>query len=295
MSLLKKVGKGLKKATKAVGKGAKNAAKFTAKNPLKVLAPIAGVAATIATAGAVAPALTAKLAASKIGGTVLGKMVTKTMKTGTIVREKIGNTLKKNGKKGTKEEIDLIENHVQNEVKKRKGHKLPVDKTSKSGTEAREKLKRISAEISEKVSPSVASTIAAERGILKESALSGIFSKSEVSDDVNEKMREAGEIKQNVLGSAVSAVGGFLGLDETKTAKAQSVLNMITGNDEDPFYSEDFEDGLEFIEARQNARKGSFIDTDKITEWIKKPVVWVVLVIAGVAYYFMSNNKKSKK
>jgi len=143
MSIFKKIGAGLKKATKAVGKGIGNAAKFTAKNPFKVLLPVLGVAGAVATGGALLPGLATKLGASKLGGTLFGKMLGKTMKTGTIVREKIKKTLKKEGKPATAKDVLAIEEALQEQAIQQRGFKLPVDTQSQTGTEAREKLKMI--------------------------------------------------------------------------------------------------------------------------------------------------------
>lgn len=283
-SFFKKIGTGLKKATKAVGTGIANAAKYTAKNPLKVLAPIALVGGTLLTGGALAPALAGKLAATKVGGTLFGKMVTKTMQTGTIVRSKIEGTLKKQGKKATKSEVDLIEKGLQEEVKKRKGFKLPVDKVSKSGTEARAKLKEIEAQLMEKsakLNPEIQATLEAERQVLIDNPnTNGILSRSELDEETLIAMKNAGSVKDNLLGKGF-AIADLLGLNPEVSAKAKSALDIIKGESNDPFLSEDMDSSVRMIEAKQN--QSAF--GGGLMGFIKSPIV-IVLAIAGVVYYF---------
>ena len=289
MSLFKKIGKGLKKATKAVGKGIGNAAKFTAKNPLKVLAPIAGVAATIATAGAVAPALAGKLAATKVGGTVFGKMVTATMKTGTVVREKIADTLKKQGKPATSKDIDTVEQGIQAEVTKKKGHRLPVDRTSKTGTEARAKLKTISEKLTAKaLNRPESRTIQAERTVLQNAGINGIIPKSEVPAEVMDEMYNAGEIKKNLLGTAVSGVSQLLGLNPAIQQKAADAVSILTGQSNAPYLQEDMNEGIQLIEREQNVNAASF---GGILEILKKPIVVIIGAAALVGFLIVNSNK----
>jgi len=297
MSLFKKIGKGLKKATKATGKGLKKAAKYTVKHPLKVIAPVAGVAATVATAGAIAPGLATKLAATKVGKTVFGKMVTKTMGTGTIVRNKIANTLKKQGKKANKKDIDQVQEGLQAEITKRKGHRLPVDKTSKTGTEARAKLKKISSDLTNAITGTPEEqTINAERSILSASGLSGLLNRSDVSDDTYSDMEQAGDIKQNLLGNAISNIGSALGLSTATQVKAKNAIDILTGQDTDAYFDEDMNEGVQAIEAKQN--QASVFDFDglkeKLSNWAQKPVFWVILIGAAAASFYYANKKSTK-
>lgn len=284
MGLFKKIGTGLKNAAKATGKGIGNAAKFTVKNPLKVLGPVAAVAGTVLTAGALAPSLAPALAATKVGSTVFGKMITKTLSTGTIVRSKIAKTLKKQGKKATKSEIDTVEKGLQEEIIKRNGFALPVDSTSQSGTEARKKLAEIQKKLVESnltdAQEKLRATMQAERQVLIDNPnTNGILSKSDLSEDVLSQMKDAGDIKVNVLGNTTS-LGTMLGLNPSVQEKAIDVLDILTGRNKDPYLKEDAEAGVKHIESQLNA--GSF-DPMNI---IKTPIFWVVIGIGVIIYLF---------
>lgn len=290
MSLFKKIGAGLKKATKAVGKGIGNAAKFTAKNPLKVLAPLAGIAGVIATGGALAPGLIGKLAASKVGKTVFGKMIGKVMKGGTIVRSEIASTLKKQGKKATKAEIDAVEQGLQEEVKAKLGYTVPVDRTSSNAEEALAKLKSLSGLLSSKnIDEGISTTIDAERQVLIENPnTNGILNLSDLDEETLAAMKNAGTVKQNLLGSAVSGIGGLLGLSDTQTKKAQDALGILTGESNDPYLYEDMEVGTKVIEAKLN--ESSFMPMNLI----KNPYVIGAGIIGGLYLIFKPKNKRRK-
>jgi len=295
MSIFKKIGKAVGKAAKAVGKGVGNAAKFTVKNPLKVLAPIAGAAGILATGGAIAPALAGKLAASKIGSTVFGKMVTKTMNTGTIVREKIASTLKKSGKKATKNEVDTVEQGLQAEIVKRKGHKLPVDRKSKSGTEARAKLKKLSNDLTDNQlsfeQQNIIDTMNAERQVLIDNPnTNGIISRNELDDNTLMAMKNAGSVQQNLLGSGVELLGNLLGTSAATQKKIADVASIITGQNSDPYLKEDLDSGVEAIETKLN--EGSI--GGSLMNIIKMPIVWII-GSAVIIYFIVNKNSKPKK
>lgn len=294
MSIFKKIGKAVGKAAKAVGKGVGNAAKFTVKNPLKVLAPIAGVAGVLATGGAIAPALAGKLAATKIGGTLFGKMVTKTMNTGTIVREKIANTLKKSGKKATKSEVDTVEQGLQAEIVKRKGHKLPVDRTSKTGTEARAKLKKLSNDLTDNQlsfdQQKIVDTMNAERQVLIDNPnTNGIISRDELDENTLMQMKNAGSVQQNLLGSSVGLLGNLLGTSAATQKKIADVASIITGQSSDPYLREDMDSGVEAIETKLN--EGSM--GGSLMNFIKMPIVWIIGG-AALIYFIVTKNSNSK-
>lgn len=116
---------------------------FTAKKVLPTAAKVVGIAGLASVGvGAVAPKVAAKFAESAVGKSTLGSMVSKAMKGGSIVREKVANTLKKNGKKGTRAEIEAMETAIQNEAG-RKGKRLKIDKVSKTNTESAEQFAKL--------------------------------------------------------------------------------------------------------------------------------------------------------
>lgn len=301
MSKFSKIGKGIKKATKAVGKGVANAAKYTAKNPGKILGVAAAAAGTLATAGALAPSLAPSLAATKVGGTLFGKMVTKTMGTGTVVRNKIAQTLtKKNGKAPSSKDVSIVEKGLNEEIKKRKGFKLPVDKTSKSGTEARAKLKEISSELTNRVldagAEKLRNTLNAERQVLIDNPeTNGILSKDQVPADAWQQMQQAGPIQENIMGSTGGFLGDISGGGQIAQERAADVMDIIHGRSSDPYFAEDAAQGVKYIEAKQNQNAG--IVPESVTNLIKKPIVWAVMAAGAVIYFifFDKNKNKTKK
>lgn len=291
----KAIGKGAKNATKAVGKGVANAAKYTAKNPLKILGVAAAGVGTLMTAGALAPSLAPALAATKVGSTLFGRMVTKTMSTGTVVREKIVNTLKKkDGKNPSRKDVDTVEKGLNEEIKKRKGFKLPVDKKSKSGTEARAKLKNIEDTLVGRIIDSkIRSTMDAEREILTDNPqTNGILQNEDVPQEVYNQMQQAGEIKQNILGQAASFAANLFSGNEIQQEKAADVMDIISGRNEQPYYANDAEQGVEYIEAKQN--EASVIPSG-LMDFVKKPIVWIFSGIAVVIYLVVTSSKPKKR
>lgn len=116
---------------------------FTAKKVVPTVAKVAGIAGLASVGiGAVAPGLATKFAASAVGKTGLGKMVSAAMKGGSVVREKVANTLKKNGKKADKKSVEAVEIAIQAEAAK-KGKRLKLDKVSKSNTESAEQFAKL--------------------------------------------------------------------------------------------------------------------------------------------------------
>ena len=295
----KAVGKGVVNATKWQAKNIVSAAKYTAKNPGKVLGIAAAAAGTLATAGALAPSLAPALAATKIGSTLFGKMVTKTMSTGTVVREKIANTLKKkDGKTPSKKDIDVVEKGLNEEIKKRKGFKLPVDRTSKSGTEARKKLKNISNELVDRAlsvgEEKLRKTLNAERQVLIDDPnIEGIVSKDEIPQETFNQMKDAGEVKENLLGQAASAISGLFGASPVVQQKAADVVEIIQGNSNAPYIAEDAAQGVQYIEAMQN--KQASIIPQQVTEWAKKPIIWLGIGLAVVYFLITQNNQNRRR
>lgn len=339
--------KAAKKAAKVTTKSAQTGSTNTKKKPqtiagkilkgvgkvAKKAAPIvAGVGLSLVGAGAVAPKLVTKVAASKVGQTGLGKMVTKAMGAGSIVREKISNTLKKNGQKADLASVKTVEEAIQVEAKKR-GKRLPIDKVSKSNTESAEqfarlqlkdlnKLERQAKKAAKKGSSNAADVLSEVRNAKNAAKAASIAQKlNKEGQNVNEEMifRELEEIEVRGSGSTtITPRIAELASDlDTKTLAVEKVpfLGKVIDTVSDVFEKTD-NIQEKFSDFKEKMGLGSMSD-DYFSERGNPDIIEAglnsfggfnlkninkktVLIIGGVIavvfaiFYFTKNNKKKK-